>query len=69
MIRYNPLLIDNFMTTYRHIYREANMAADWLSKFGHSIVDTRSSTECGSIGLRAVVQDDRIGCTLVRRGT
>ena len=45
------------------------MAADWFSKFGHSIADT-SSTECGSIGrLRAIVQDDRIGHTIVRRGT
>jgi len=54
---------------FRHIYREANMSADWLSKFGHSIADTCSSTECGRIGLRAIIQDDRIGRTLVRRGT
>ena len=24
----------------KHIYREANMAADWLSKFGHSITNS-----------------------------
>ena len=50
-----------------HIYREANMVADWLSKFGHSIANTWSSTECDSIDLRAIVQNDRIGRTLVRR--
>jgi len=38
-----------------HIYREANMVADWFSKFGHSIVDTWSSTECDSVDLRAIV--------------
>ena len=52
-----------------HIYREANMAADWLSKFGHSIADTWLSTHCESRDLRLIVQDDRIGRTLVRRGT
>ena len=52
-----------------HIYREANMAADWLSKFGHSVADTWSSIECDSIDFRAIVQDDRTGRTLVRRGT
>jgi len=51
-----------------HIYREANLAADWLSKFGHSIANTWSYTECDSLILREIVQDDRIGYTLVRRG-
>jgi len=52
-----------------HIYREANMAADWLSKLSHSIADSWLSTECDSMKLRAIVQDDRIGRSLVRRGT
>ena len=51
-----------------HIYRGAKMTADWLSKLGHSIADTWSSTECHSMELRAIVQDDRIGRTFVRRG-
>jgi len=51
-----------------HIYREANMAADWLSKLGHSITDTWSSTACDSLEFRTIVQDDRMGRTLVRRG-
>ena len=54
---------------FRHIYRKANMAADWLSKFDHSIVDTWSSTEYDSLDLRAIIQDDRIGRTRVRRDT
>ena len=29
-----------------HIYREANMAADWLSKFGHSITGMLANTKC-----------------------
>jgi len=72
-----PWLIKNVMQETQqveqvqitHIYREANMAADWLSKFGHSIADAWSSTESDSLDLRAIIQDDRIGCTLVRRGT
>ena len=52
-----------------HIYREANMAANWLSKFGHSITGTWRSTHCDNSYLRTIVQDDRIGRTLVRRGT
>jgi len=49
-----------------HIYREANMAADWLSKFGHSIADTWSTTEWVSSDFRAILHDDRNGRALVR---
>ena len=49
-----------------HIFREANMAADWLSKFGHSITDS-FTTEFGfSPTLRQIIADDCIGRTLVR---
>ena len=50
-----------------HIFREANMAADWLSKFGHSIADTWLDTHCDRRDLRSIIQDDRDGRTLVRR--
>jgi len=52
-----------------HIYREANMAADWLSKLGHSIAETWSATDYDNIDFRTIVPDDRIGRTLVRRGS
>ena len=52
-----------------HIYREANMTAYWLSKLGQSIAEIWSSTDCDSLDFRTIVQDDRIGSTLVRRGT
>ena len=51
-----------------HIYREANMAADWLSKFGHSIADTWSTTDWVSSEFRALLHDDRNGSALMRRG-
>jgi len=51
-----------------HIYREANMAADWLSRFGHSVTGSWSATKCDNPILRQIVKDDRIGRTLVRRG-
>ena len=52
-----------------HIYRETNMAPDWLSKFGRSISDTWSATQCNNIDFVTIIQDDRIGRTLVRRGS
>jgi len=52
----------------RHIYREANMAANWLSKYGHSITGKLEATECFNIDLRNIVRNDMIGRTLVRRG-
>jgi len=50
-----------------HIFREANIAADWLSKFGHSITAPFSSDVCFSPFLRVILTEDVIGCTLVRR--
>jgi len=29
-----------------HIYREANMVADWLSKYGHSLLGNILAIEC-----------------------
>jgi len=52
-----------------HICCEANMAADWLSKFGHSITDKWRSNHCDNSQLRTIVQEDKIARTLVRRGT
>ena len=50
------------------IYQEANMTADWLSKFRHSITVTLANTECFHNELRNIVRDDMIGRALVRRG-
>ena len=50
-----------------HIYREANMAVDWLSKFGHSITGMPANTECFYNNIRSIACDDMIGRTLVRR--
>jgi len=51
----------------RHIYREANMAEDWLSKYRYAITGSRSTTECFSMEIQDIVKDNVIGCTLVRR--
>ena len=51
-----------------HVFREANMAVDWLSKFGHSITNSFSLDLCFSPALRALMVDDIAGCTLARRG-
>ena len=51
-----------------HIYREANMAEDWLSKYGHSLSGTILATDYCNPEFRNIVRDDMLGCTLVRRG-
>ena len=54
--------------TITHIFRETNMVADWLSKFGHSITDTFMTDLCFSLCLNQITADDFIGRTLMRRG-
>ena len=51
-----------------HIFREVNMAADWLSKFGHTITTLFSSDVCFSPALGTILADDIVRRTLVRRG-
>ena len=43
------------------------MAADWLSKFGHSITDLFVTDFGFSPTLRQIIADDCIGRTRVRR--
>jgi len=52
----------------RHIYWEANMAVDWLSKYGHLITGKLETKECFNIDLQNIIRDDMIGRTLTRRG-
>ena len=51
----------------KHIYREANMAVDWLANYGHSISGTMVTTEICNPDFRLIVRDDMLGCTLARR--
>jgi len=51
-----------------HIFREVNLAANWLSKYGHFISGSRLATDCWDSELRIIVRDDMLGRTLVRRG-
>jgi len=54
--------------TIKHILREPNMAADWFSKFCHSLVGSFSIDLCFSLDLRVIFGDDVVGRTLMRRG-
>jgi len=54
--------------TISHIFREANMAADYMVKLGHATSelttwDCPPTSEC-----QAIMFADLMGCTLVRRG-
>jgi len=62
------LLNQCFQVMIRHIYREANMAADWLSKYGHSAPFNLLLAECDALEFRTIIQEDWAGRTLVRRG-
>jgi len=52
----------------QHIYREANMAADWLAKYGHSVSGTIVTIEIGNPDFQRIVCDDMLCRTLARRG-
>ena len=54
--------------TIKHVFHEANMAADWLSKFRHSLVGSFTTDFCFAPNLKIILGDDIIGRTLVRRG-
>ena len=53
--------------TFNHVFRETNIAADWLSKFGHMITNTFTADLSISPLLRQILSDDIIGRTFVRR--
>jgi len=44
------------------------MEADWLSKFGRSIMDSFIVNLCFSPCLRTILEDDIVGRTFTRRG-
>ena len=54
-------------STIRHIYREANKAADWVANVGH-LVDTQFSfDDCTHSALNSILVNDQVGAPLVRR--
>ena len=61
-------LLQSTHTKCKHIFREANMAADWLANFGHSITGVFSADFCFSPHLYQILADNVVGRTLVRRG-
>ena len=61
-------LSKDIQAEYSHIFREANMAADWLAKFGQSITSVFTTDYCFSPHLGQIVADDIVWRTLVRRG-
>ena len=54
--------------TFKHIYREANRAADWIANFGHSILHSFVTDSCFSSDLNSIVVDDVVGSAFVRKG-
>ena len=51
-----------------HIYRKANMTADWLSKAGHSLASPTVWHHTPSLELQAILYSDMMGRSLERRG-
>ena len=52
--------------TFNHVFREANVAADWLSKFGHMIIDTFTTDFCFSPLFWQILSDDqRLICFII----
>ena len=62
------LLQDMTYVSISHVYREANMVADWLSKASQSLLNTEVNRDSSPPQeLSDIMQADRIGRTLVRR--
>ena len=59
------------LISFRHIYREGNMAADWVAKYGYSLrchlLSFFYSSPCREFLF--ILVDDNLGRTLVRRAT
>ena len=53
--------------TFNHVFREANMAGNWLSKFGYMITDTFTVDFYFSALLRQILSNDIIDRILVRK--
>ena len=51
-----------------HIFREANMAADWLSKYGHTNQITAEAISSLHRKLQKIVCGDVTGRAFVRKG-
>ncbi|XP_056690427.1 uncharacterized protein [Spinacia oleracea] len=70
IIQDSRTLLQHFHSTHiKHIFREANRAADWIANVGHLIVEPLCIPPNSSPNLDNIVQSDSLGFTLVRRGT
>jgi len=52
--------------TFKHIYHEANRAADWLARFGHSISHSFSTDLYFSPELKCIISEDAVRRSFVR---
>jgi len=53
--------------TFKHVYWEANRAADWPARFGHSLSHSFSTTLCFSPELKSIISEDGVGRSFVRK--
>ncbi|XP_056695811.1 uncharacterized protein [Spinacia oleracea] len=53
----------------KHVFREANRAADWVANVGHLVSDTMGFEPCNSSHLLSILDSDYLGELLVRRGS
>ena len=53
--------------TANHIFKETNMIADCLFKFGYSITNSFLTDLCFSPNLKLIIADDVVGRTFVRK--
>ena len=63
----HALLSSFSSTTIRHIYREANKAADWVANVGHLVTSQFTIDDCTHSALHPILVNDQVGAPLVRR--
>ena len=68
LIRDIRVLLGSFSSwTIRHIYREANQAADWVANVGHLLDSPFLIESCTNSALQTILVNDILGPPLVRR--
>jgi len=58
-----------FQLHFNHTFREANRAANWTTKHGHTISHSLVAYTCFSPELQTIIMEDGIEHSFVRKGT
>jgi len=64
---YSQMEGESIQITANYIFKEANIVADWLFKFGDSITNSFSTDLCLSPHFRSILAEDVVGRTFIKK--